>query len=130
MEQVFPAAQIAAAIHRKFAIAPLAPAYPGEVARRWRYLDGAGEVGIIASVTRPFCGDCTRARLSAEGKLYTCLFTPHGHDLRALLRGGAGDAEILESLRGIWQRRADRYSEIRTSHTTRMPKVEMSHIGG
>lgn len=130
MEQVFPAAQIAAAIHRKFPIAPLAAAYPGEVARRWRYLDGAGEVGIIASVTQPFCGDCTRARLSAEGKLYTCLFARHGHDLRALLRGGAGDGEILESLRSLWRRRADRYSEIRTGRTTRLPKVEMSYIGG
>jgi cyclic pyranopterin phosphate synthase len=104
-------------------------AYRGEVAERYRYLDGAGEIGVIASVTQPFCGDCTRARISADGKLYTCLFAVRGHDLRALLRSdSSGDLE--ETIRAVWERRADRYSELRTAETSALRKVEMSYIGG
>ncbi len=95
-----------------------------------RYEDGAGEIGVIASVTQPFCGSCTRARLSAEGSLYTCLFATRGHDLRALLRSGATDAQIGDTLRALWRRRADRYSEIRSAATVDMPRIEMSYIGG
>jgi cyclic pyranopterin phosphate synthase len=100
------------------------------VAERFRYADGAGEIGVIASVSRPFCGDCNRARLSADGQLYTCLFATAGHDLRALLRGGASDAQVEAALRGIWESRDDRYSEIRSKETASLPKVEMSYIGG
>jgi cyclic pyranopterin phosphate synthase len=115
------------------AVLPLEPAeanYRGEVAQRYRYRDGGGEIGIISSVTQPFCGDCTRARLSSEGLLYTCLFGLRGHDFRALLRGGATDDEITAFVQQVWRARADRYSEVRTAATTRRPKVEMSHIGG
>jgi len=113
-----------------FPLEPLEPQYIGEVARRYRYADGAGEIGIIASVTQPFCGDCTRARLSSDGQLYTCLFATAGHDLRALVRSTATDADILEQLDRIWRRREDRYSELRTSLTPGLSKVEMSRIGG
>jgi len=112
---------------------PLEPAQaerPDATARRWRYVDGAGEIGVVASVTQPFCGGCSRARLSAEGRLYTCLFAARGHDLRAPLRLGASDEELLENLRSIWTRRTDRYSELRTAETASLPKVEMSYIGG
>ena len=109
---------------------PVAPTYPGEVADRFRYRDGSGEVGIIASVTEPFCGACTRARLTAEGQLFTCLFGVRGHDLRALLRSGADDAAVRERIRSIWAVRTDRYSELRSAATVPLPKVEMSHIGG
>jgi cyclic pyranopterin phosphate synthase len=100
------------------------------VAERYRYVDGAGEIGIVASVSRPFCGTCDRARLSADGQLYTCLFATRGHDLRALLRGGASDADLLTALRAIWEGRDDRYSELRSLETVDLPKVEMSYIGG
>jgi cyclic pyranopterin phosphate synthase len=100
------------------------------VAQRYRYLDGGGEIGVIASVTQPFCGDCTRARLSADGKLYTCLFALRGHDLRAVLRAGATDEELDEAIRAVWERRTDRYSERRTEKTSALRKVEMSYIGG
>jgi cyclic pyranopterin phosphate synthase len=100
------------------------------VARRWRYRDGSGEIGVIASVTQPFCGDCTRARISAEGRLYTCLFAVRGHDLRALVRSGAGDDELHRLIGGVWARRADRYSERRTEQTARAQRIEMSYIGG
>src|SRR5207249_1932072 len=109
---------------------PVEPNYPGEVASRFRYADGGGEVGVIASVTQPFCGDCTRARLSAEGRLYTCLFAVKGHDLRALVRAGASDGEVSETIGRIWRVREDRYSEIRSENTVDLPKVEMSYIGG
>ncbi len=109
---------------------PLDPDYRGEVAKRYRYKDGSGEIGVIASVTQPFCGDCTRARLSADGKLYTCLFATRGHDLRSLLRGGRTDEEIAEFLRSVWKARDDRYSELRSSQTPDLPKVEMSYVGG
>ncbi len=127
---VIPASEIVRRIGLELPLQPVAPNYPGEVASRFRYLDGGGEVGVISSVTQPFCGDCSRARLSAEGRLYTCLFSAEGFDLRALLRGEASDAEIADKVRGIWNARTDRYSEVRTEETARRPKVEMSHIGG
>jgi cyclic pyranopterin phosphate synthase len=130
LDDVVPAAEIVAAIDEVFPLEPVEPAYRGEVARRWRYVDGQGEIGVIASVTQPFCGDCTRARLSAEGKLYTCLFATRGHDLRALLRSGASDADLDAAIARVWSRRADRYSEIRSERTADLPKVEMSYIGG
>lgn len=130
LEDVVSASEIVQRIHAKLPLEPLAPNYPGEVARRYRYQDGGGEIGVIASVTQPFCGDCTRARLSAEGRLYTCLFASDGFDLRALLRDDASDAEIAAAVRALWLARADRYSEVRSAETARQPKVEMSHIGG
>ena len=130
LDDVVPAAEILATIDAEFPLGPVESAYRGEVARRYRYRDGAGEVGIIASVTQPFCGDCTRARISAEGRLYTCLFAVRGHDLRALLRSGAGDEEIGEAISAVWTRRTDRYSEIRSERTIDLPRVEMSYIGG
>jgi len=130
LDDVVPAAEILERIGQHWPLEPLPANYPGEVATRYRYADGAGEVGVIASVTRPFCGACTRARLSAEGELYTCLFAARGSDLRAPLRAGASDDELAERLAGIWGRRADRYSEIRGAQTRDLPRVEMSHIGG
>ena len=130
MDDVVPAAEIVAAIDGEFGLEPVEPAYRGEVARRWRYRDGGGEVGVIASVTQPFCGDCTRARISAEGKLYTCLFAIRGTDLRALLRSGASDDDLRDAIAAVWTKRADRYSEIRTERTTELPRIEMSYIGG
>ena len=130
LDDVVPAAEIVATIAAELPLEALPPNYPGEVARRWRYRDGSGEIGVIASVTQPFCGDCTRARLSAEGRLYTCLFGLRGHDLRALVRGGASDTELEDAIGRIWSRRTDRYSEIRSENTADLPKVEMSYIGG
>jgi cyclic pyranopterin phosphate synthase len=130
MDDVVPAAEIVSAISAELPLEPAEPNYRGEVARRWRYTDGSGEIGVIASVTQPFCGDCTRARLSAEGRLYTCLFGLRGHDLRAVVRGGATDAELHEEIGRVWGRRDDRYSEIRSERTAELPKVEMSYIGG
>jgi cyclic pyranopterin phosphate synthase len=130
LDDVVPAAEIVAAIDAELPVEPVDPAYRGEVARRYRYLDGGGEVGVIASVTQPFCGDCTRARLSAEGRLFTCLFAVRGHDLRALLRGGASDADVADAVRALWARRTDRYSELRSAATQALDKVEMSYIGG
>jgi cyclic pyranopterin phosphate synthase len=130
LDDVITADEILATIAREFPLEPMPPNAPGEVAERYRYADGAGEIGVIASVSRPFCGDCSRARLSADGQLYTCLFATAGHDLRALLRGGATDAELEVALRRIWEARDDRYSEIRSAETVTMPKVEMSYIGG
>ncbi len=130
LDDVVPAAQIVAAIDAELPLEPVEAGYRGEVARRYRYRDGGGEIGVIASVTQPFCGDCTRARLSAEGRLFTCLFAVRGHDLRALIRAGASDAELDAALAGIWNLRADRYSEVRSAATERLEKVEMSYIGG
>lgn len=130
MDDVVPAAEIIQRITAVWPLEPIEPGYFGEVAARWRYVDGAGEMGVIASVTQPFCGACTRARLSAEGKLYTCLFAANGHDLRRLLRSDATDQDIAAAIGAVWRRRGDRYSEIRTLLTTTRPKVEMSHIGG
>jgi GTP 3',8-cyclase len=130
LDDVVPAAEIVATVNEELPLEPVDPAYRGEVARRHRYRDGGGEIGVIASVTQPFCGDCTRARLSADGKLYTCLFAVRGHDLRAMLRSGDSDSELGEAIAGIWTRRTDRYSELRTAETIALPKVEMSFIGG
>jgi cyclic pyranopterin phosphate synthase len=130
LDDVVTAQEIVAAIDTEFPLEAIPENYPGEVARRWRYGDGAGEIGVIASVTQPFCGACTRARLSADGRLYTCLFAVRGHDLRALVRGGASAAELEHEIAGIWTRRGDRYSEIRSESTVGLPKVEMSYIGG
>ena len=130
LDDVVPAAEIVAMLDAAFGLEPVAPNYAGEVANRYRYRDGAGEIGIIASVTQPFCRDCTRARLSSEGLLYTCLFATTGHDMRTMLRTGKGDDDIAAMLRGVWHIRADRYSELRTADTMHLPKVEMSHIGG
>jgi GTP 3',8-cyclase len=130
LDDVVPAAEIVRAIDAELPLEPVAPAYGGEVAQRWRYRDGGGEIGVIASVTQPFCGSCTRARLSAEGRLYTCLFAVRGHDLRALVRGGADDEALGEAIAAVWRRRTDRYSERRSEATRDVPKVEMSYIGG
>jgi cyclic pyranopterin phosphate synthase len=129
-EEVVPAAEIRGRIDGVWPLRALEPGYPGEVASRFAYLDGAGEIGLIASVTEPFCGGCTRARLSADGRLHTCLFGATGHDLRALLRDGADDEEIAARVRTIWNRRTDRYSELRASRSSLAPRVEMSYIGG
>jgi len=130
LDEVVPAADVVAAIDAVMPLEPVPPNYPGEVAERWRYRDGTGEVGVIASVSEPFCGDCTRARLSADGELYTCLFGVHGHDFRALLREGRSDAEIEAFLSSVWRSRDDRYSELRTASTSHLPKVEMFALGG
>ena len=130
LDDVVPAAEILERIDAELPLEPVPPNYPGEVANRYRYRDGEGEIGVIASVTRPFCGDCTRARLSADGNLYTCLFGVRGHDLRGLLRGGASDEELAAAVAGIWGVREDRYSELRSAETVGLPRVEMSYIGG
>ncbi len=130
LDDVVPGAEIVQAIHREFPLEPVGRAYRGEVAGRYRYLDGAGEIGVITSVSQPFCADCTRMRLSADGKLYTCLFAAFGHDLRPLLRGGASDEEVAAFIGGVWRARRDRYSELRSRNTPDLPKVEMSYIGG
>ncbi|PWB70970.1 MAG: GTP 3',8-cyclase MoaA [Anaerolineales bacterium] len=128
--EVVSAKEIVKMIDAEMPLEPLDPNYRGEVAERWRYRDGSGEIGVIASVTQPFCRDCNRARLSAEGKLYTCLFAVKGHDLKSLVRGGATDEEISKKITHLWGRRSDRYSELRSENTVDLPKVEMSHIGG
>jgi len=128
-EDVVPGREIVETISAVWPIEPLGANYFGEVAERWRYADGAGEIGVITSVTQPFCGTCTRARLTAEGSIYTCLFAGSGYDLRPLLRGGAGDEEIAQTIASIWRARDDRYSEIRAEKAG-AEKVEMSHIGG
>ena len=130
LNDVVPGAEIVRMISAEMPLEPAEPNYRGEVARRWRYVNGSGEIGVISSVSQPFCGDCTRARLSAEGWLYTCLFATQGTDLRALLRSGATDAVIEAALRGVWERRRDRYSEARAERTEPLPRIEMSYIGG
>jgi cyclic pyranopterin phosphate synthase len=130
LDEVITADEILATIASEFPLEPMPPTNRGEVAERYRYADGAGEIGIIASVSRPFCGDCNRARLSADGQLYTCLFATAGHDLRGLVRGSASDDEIGAAIRELWEARDDRYSEIRSAETVALPKVEMSYIGG
>ena len=130
MDDVVPSAEVVSRIHADMPLEVADPNYTGEVAERWRYQDGSGEVGVISSVTQAFCRTCTRARLSTEGKLYTCLFATQGHDIRHLLRGGASDMEILDSIFGVWRARDDRYSEIRSDATIKLKKVEMSYIGG
>jgi len=130
MQEVIPAKEIVKRISAEMPLEPVDPNYLGEVAERWRYKDGNGEIGVIASVTQAFCRDCNRARLSAEGKLYTCLFSVKGHDFKTLLRSGASDDEIHQLLTRVWNKRSDRYSELRSENTLNLPKVEMSHIGG
>ena len=130
MDDVVPAAELVEAIGAEWPLEPVEAAYRGEVANRYRYVDGQGEIGVIASVTQPFCRDCTRARLSADGRLYTCLFAAVGRDLRGPLRAGASDAELAALIGRIWGRRGDRYSELRTAETAESSRVEMSYIGG
>ncbi|HEY7994874.1 MAG TPA: GTP 3',8-cyclase MoaA [Candidatus Eremiobacteraceae bacterium] len=130
LDDVVPASEILELLEAEFGVRPIAPVKRSDVASRYEFADGSGEFGVIASVTQPFCRDCSRARLSSEGLLYTCLFATVGQDLRAPLREGKSDAEIASLLRGIWHVRADRYSELRTADTVKLPKVEMSHIGG
>lgn len=130
LDDVVPAVEILERIGKRFPIEPLGANYPGEVARRWRYADGEGEIGVITSVTNPFCSTCTRARISADGRLYTCLFAAWGRDLRGLLRSGVTDEEIKAVLVDVWTKRDDNYSERRSSATTGLGKVEMSYIGG
>ncbi|MBK7814342.1 MAG: GTP 3',8-cyclase MoaA [Rhodocyclaceae bacterium] len=128
--EVVPAAEVIRRIDAELPLEPIDPNYPGEVAERWRYRDGSGEIGVIASVTQAFCSDCTRIRLSTEGKVYTCLFASSGHDLRQLLRAGADDAQLAAAIAGLWQRRDDRYSELRSAGIPVIKKIEMSYIGG
>ena len=130
MDDVVPAAEIIKMINAEMPVEPLDPNYRGEVAERWRYKDGSGEIGVIASVTQAFCSTCNRARLSAEGSLYTCLFAVKGHDFRDMMRNGATDEELSNEVARIWGKRGDRYSELRSENTVSLPKVEMSHIGG
>jgi cyclic pyranopterin phosphate synthase len=130
LDHVVSGAEIVERISRELPLEPVSPGYRGEVAKRWRYLDGEGEIGVITSVTQPFCGECSRARLGADGMLYTCLFSGNGTDLRPVLRA-SDDASALENVvREIWSRRGDRYSEIRSENTRSLPRVEMSYIGG
>jgi len=130
LEDVVPAREIVEMLDQEFGIEPVDPSYRGEVAQRWRYRDGTGEVGVIGSVTQPFCGDCTRVRLSAEGVVYTCLFATGGTDLRQVLRSGASDEMLDEVVCGLWTNRTDQYSETRSSQTAGLHKVEMSYLGG
>jgi cyclic pyranopterin phosphate synthase len=131
LDDVVPAAEMIETLHAVFPLEPIAPNYPGEVARRYRYIDGAGEVGLIASVTQPFCGSCTRVRLSPDGSIFTCLFAGTGTDLKEPIRSGATDAELGSLIDTVWRKRSDRYSEIRSSQTVSIgQRVEMSYIGG
>jgi cyclic pyranopterin phosphate synthase len=130
MDDVVPSAEVVRRISERWPLEPADANYTGEVAERWRYVDGGGEIGVISSVTQAFCSTCTRMRLSTEGSLFTCLFAQSGHDLKTLVRGGASDEDIRNEIAAVWQRRADRYSEIRTEQTAKQRKVEMSYIGG
>jgi cyclic pyranopterin phosphate synthase len=130
MDDVIPGSEVVARISEELPLIPLDSNYRGEVAQRWAYADGSGEVGVITSVTQPFCGDCTRARVTASGELVTCLFATHGVDLRASLRDGSSDAELEAVIRGVWSQRDDRYSELRSEETRDLPRLEMSRLGG
>jgi cyclic pyranopterin phosphate synthase len=130
LDEVTPAAEVVEQIGAALPLVPLEANYDGEVAKRWAYADGEGEIGLITSVTEPFCATCTRARISADGRLYTCLFAGDGLDLREALRSGAGDDELTEIVRAVWTSREDRYSELRSDATADLPRVEMSFIGG
>jgi len=130
LDEVVPAAELVDTIAAAWPVEAAEPSYRGEVAGRWRYADGGGEFGVISSVTQPFCRDCTRARISAEGKLYTCLFAVDGHDLRAILRSDASDQDLTDAVETIWLRRGDRYSELRSAATSTLPKIEMFAMGG
>ena len=130
LDEVVPAEELIETVSAAWPVEPADANYPGEVAERWRYLDGAGEIGVISSVTQPFCRTCTRARISAEGKLYTCLFAAEGHDLRAILRSEATDDDLADAVRRVWLQRADRYSELRSAATSNLPRIEMFAMGG
>ncbi|MGE5638967.1 MAG: GTP 3',8-cyclase MoaA [Clostridia bacterium] len=130
MDDVVPSSEIVKRISSRWPLEAAHANYAGEVAERWRYRDGAGEIGVISSVTQAFCSTCTRMRLSTEGSLFTCLFAQSGHDLKPLVRSGATDEELRDEIAAVWQRRNDRYSEIRTEETAKNKKVEMSYIGG
>jgi cyclic pyranopterin phosphate synthase len=130
MDDVVPSAEVVRRISERWPLEPVEANYEGEVAERWRYRDGAGEIGVISSVTQAFCSSCTRMRLSTEGSLYTCLFAQSGHDLKGLLRAGASDDELRNEIAAVWQGRRDNYSEVRTAETAKARKVEMSYIGG
>lgn len=130
LDQVVTARQIVEIINAEMPIEPVEPKYSGEVAQRWRYLDGSGEIGVIASVSEPFCATCTRARLSPDGKLYTCLFASMGHDVKALINAGVSDDQIAQFISQVWARRDDQYSQIRSDQTVSKSRVEMSYIGG
>jgi cyclic pyranopterin phosphate synthase len=130
MDDVVPSAEIVKLIGARWPLEAVEPDYRGEVAERWRYRDGAGEIGVISSVTQAFCRDCNRLRLSAEGSLYTCLFAEQGHDLKWLLRHGGSDEALVNEIAAVWRARGDRYSEIRTAETAKARKIEMSYIGG
>jgi cyclic pyranopterin phosphate synthase len=130
LQEVVPSAEVVARIAAKHPLEPIGANYPGEVAARWRYADGSGEIGVISSVTQAFCRDCTRIRLSTEGMLYTCLFAGSGHDLSTWLRDGSSDEAIADFIAGIWRKRVDRYSEVRLAATAPVKKIEMSYIGG
>jgi cyclic pyranopterin phosphate synthase len=130
MDDVVPSAEVVRRISARWPLEAIDANYSGEVAERWRYIDGAGEIGVISSVTQAFCSTCNRMRLSTEGSLFTCLFAQSGHDLKSLVRSGATDEQIRNEIAAVWQRRDDRYSEIRTEATSRERKVEMSYIGG
>ncbi|TWP33638.1 GTP 3',8-cyclase MoaA [Leekyejoonella antrihumi] len=135
LDEVVPSGEVIRRINAELPLEPVEPRYVGETATRWRYRDGGGEIGAISSVTNAFCGDCTRARVSVEGRLFTCLFATKGHDLRALMRGGCSDEELASKLSGVWRVRADRYSELRSTQTPDLPvsrahRIEMSYIGG
>jgi cyclic pyranopterin phosphate synthase len=130
MDDVIPSAQVVYRISEQFPIEPAESNYSGEVAERWKYRDGTGEFGVISSVTHAFCGTCTRARLSTDGQLFTCLFAQQGYDLKAMMRAGKTDEEIRAAVAAIWEKRGDHYSEIRTAETARARKIEMSYIGG
>jgi cyclic pyranopterin phosphate synthase len=130
MDDVVPSAEVVRRISERWKLEPVGANYAGEVAERWRYVDGGGEIGVISSVTQAFCASCNRMRLSTEGSLYTCLFAQSGHDLKSLVRGGASDDAIRNEIAAVWQVREDRYSEIRTVETAKAKKVEMSYIGG
>ena len=130
MDDVIASAEVVRRIGEHFPLDPIDPQYAGEVAERWRYRDGGGEIGVISSVTRAFCSTCTRARLSTDGHLFTCLFAQRGYDLKTIVRGPASDEEIAAAIASIWAARSDRYSELRTAETAKRRKVEMSFIGG
>ena len=130
LDEVVPSSEIVQIIGSQLPIEPIAPNYLGEVASRWKYTDGNGEIGLISSVSQPFCGDCSRLRLSARGELFTCLFASSGHDVRTLLRGDASDEKIVDTVASLWKNRDDRYSELRSEQTQQIPRVEMSYIGG
>ena len=130
LDEVVPSSEIVEIIGSQLPIESIAPNYLGEVASRWKYTDGSGEIGLISSVSQPFCGDCSRLRLSARGELFTCLFASSGHDVRTLLRGDASDEKIVDTVASLWKNRDDRYSELRSEQTQQIPRVEMSYIGG